>query len=171
MVKHGLEDLMGNTVAYLRLPHEGEALSGGLTFKATSTETAGHLTLAEHRMELGQGARFVHLHRDCDEAWWVLEGEVAYWLGDHTVLAPAGSFVFVPSGVAHCYWNPHPAPARVMMEWMPGGFEGFFREIRQVIEAGITDPAILGGVWEKYHAELQRNPDGSLITIDQLPLP
>ena len=42
-------------------------------------------------------------------------------------LAP-GSFVHVPGGVAHAFWNPADRPARFLITMAPAGFERFFEE-------------------------------------------
>lgn len=57
----------------------------------------------------------IHLHRSCDEAWYVLEGRLVVLVGEEEVLAPAGSCVFVPKGTKHTYWNPDPTPTRYLL--------------------------------------------------------
>src|SRR5206468_9569399 len=56
-----------------------------------------------------------HLHRRDDEAWYVLEGTLRIQVGKREVVAPAGSAVFVPRGMAHTYWNPGPGPVRYLL--------------------------------------------------------
>jgi quercetin dioxygenase-like cupin family protein len=78
---------------------EGEArwwLGGLATIKATSKETGGHYTLVEVLEPEGEAPLHVH-HRE-DEAFWVLEGEVTFQIGEETIEASAGSFVFGPQG-------------------------------------------------------------------------
>jgi mannose-6-phosphate isomerase-like protein (cupin superfamily) len=43
----------------------------------------------------------LHLHRNDDEAWYVLEGTLCARLGEDVVEAKAGSAVFVPRGTPH----------------------------------------------------------------------
>lgn len=57
----------------------------------------------------------LHLHRECDEAWYVLEGTLCVRRGDELVTAPAGSAVYVPRGTPHTYWNPNPEPTRYLL--------------------------------------------------------
>lgn len=61
----------------------------------------------------------LHVHYRDDEAWYVLEGALAFQLGDQHVEATAGSLVFAPQGVAHTYWNPRPEPARYLLIMTP----------------------------------------------------
>jgi len=60
-----------------------------------------------------------HVHYADDEAWYVLEGTLAFRLGDQEVLAPTGSAVFAPRGVPHTYWNPWPTAARYLLIMTP----------------------------------------------------
>ncbi len=60
-----------------------------------------------------------HVHYADDEAWYVLEGTMAFRLGDQEVLAPAGSAVLAPRGVPHTYWNPQPTAARYLLIMTP----------------------------------------------------
>jgi mannose-6-phosphate isomerase-like protein (cupin superfamily) len=60
-----------------------------------------------------------HVHYSDDEAWYVLEGTLAFQLGNQEVEASVGSAVFAPRGVPHTYWNPHPTPARYLLIMTP----------------------------------------------------
>ncbi len=61
----------------------------------------------------------LHAHYDDDEAWYVLEGALAFQLGEQVIEAPAGAAVFAPRGLPHTYWNPHPSPARYLIILTP----------------------------------------------------
>jgi hypothetical protein len=82
------------------------------------------LVLVEWR-DPGGGAdppRYVaplHIHHEDDEAWYVLEGTLAFRLGDEEVEAPAGAAVLAERGTAHTYWNPRPEPARYVLAMTP----------------------------------------------------
>jgi mannose-6-phosphate isomerase-like protein (cupin superfamily) len=57
----------------------------------------------------------LHLHRNDDEAWYVLEGALRFGLGDEEVEASAGGAVVAPRGTVHTFWNPRPEPARYVL--------------------------------------------------------
>src|SRR5215469_16919190 len=57
----------------------------------------------------------LHLHRNDDEAWYVLEGTLCVRVGNDVVEANAGSAVFVPRVTAHTYWNPGPRLVRYLL--------------------------------------------------------
>jgi mannose-6-phosphate isomerase-like protein (cupin superfamily) len=61
----------------------------------------------------------LHVHHADDEAWYVLEGRLAFTLGDETVEAAAGEAVCARRGVAHTYWNPAAEPARYLLLMTP----------------------------------------------------
>ena len=61
----------------------------------------------------------LHVHYGDDEAWYVLDGVLAFQLGDQQVAAPAGALVFVPHGVVHTYWNPRAEQARYLLIMTP----------------------------------------------------
>jgi quercetin dioxygenase-like cupin family protein len=71
---------------------EGEELwfAGGLlTHKATGDQTDGQLVVAEVVSPRGTGSP-LHLHEREDEAWYVLDGELTFWIGDRKLTASTG---------------------------------------------------------------------------------
>src|SRR5919199_2824076 len=96
---------------------------GGLaTIKATGEETGGLYSLVEVLEPEGEAPLHVH-HRE-DEAFWVLEGEVTFEIGEQTIKASPGSFVFGPKDVPHRYIV-ESGPARLLFLLSPAGFEEF----------------------------------------------
>jgi mannose-6-phosphate isomerase-like protein (cupin superfamily) len=61
----------------------------------------------------------LHLHRSDDEAWYVLDGRLAFRVGDEELEAGPGAAVYVSRGTAHAYWNPSPEPARYLILMPP----------------------------------------------------
>jgi quercetin dioxygenase-like cupin family protein len=81
---------------------EGEArwwMGGLATVKATGKETDGRYTLIEIFEPEGEGPLHVH-HRE-DEGFFIIEGELTFQIGDETIKASPGSFVFGPKNVPH----------------------------------------------------------------------
>ena len=64
-----------------------------------------------------------HVHADEDDAFYVLEGELTFLLGDEEVAAPAGTFVLVPPGVEHTFANRTSEPVRILNVHAPAGFD------------------------------------------------
>jgi mannose-6-phosphate isomerase-like protein (cupin superfamily) len=104
---------------------EGEARwwFGGLaTIKATGKETGGHYTLVEVLNAEGEGP--LHVHYREDEGFWILEGQLTFEVGEETIKAGPGSFVFGPKDVPHRY-TVDSGPARLLYILSPAGFEEF----------------------------------------------
>ncbi len=64
-----------------------------------------------------------HVHDDEDDAFYVLDGELTFLLGEREVPAPAGTFVLVPPGVRHGLRNDTDAPVRILNIHAPAGFD------------------------------------------------
>ena len=47
----------------------------------------------------------LHLHRNEDEAWIVLEGRLGVQLGEEDAVLTVGDAVLAPRGTPHTYWN------------------------------------------------------------------
>jgi mannose-6-phosphate isomerase-like protein (cupin superfamily) len=64
-----------------------------------------------------------HVHEDEDDAFYILDGELTFVLGDDEVAAPAGTFVLVPPGVEHGFHNDGDSPVRILNIHAPAGFD------------------------------------------------
>ena len=89
---------------YLLQPGEAELRWMGETstyFLATGAETAGAFTLVDERARRRMSVP-LHRHPDDVESFYVLEGEVMFFLGEKAgVRAGAGAFAHVPGGTLH----------------------------------------------------------------------
>jgi mannose-6-phosphate isomerase-like protein (cupin superfamily) len=92
----------------------------------------------------------LHLHRNDDEAWYVLEGRLCVRVGEDTVEAAAGSAVFVPRGTPHTYWNPGPGLVRYLLV-MTSNIYSLIQDIHAMRE---RSPEALRAVFEKHESEL-----------------
>jgi len=82
---------------------EGESvwsLGGRFTAKATAGIT-------EERFALVEAVAFqateppLHIHHREDEAWYILDGKMTFYVGDEVLEATAGCFAFAPRGNRH----------------------------------------------------------------------
>ncbi len=92
----------------------------------------------------------LHLHRNDDEAWYVLEGTLGLRLGKDVVEAQAGAAVMVPRGTAHTYWNAGPGRVRYLLV-MTSNVYSLIQDIHALKE---RTPAALAAVFEKHDSEL-----------------
>lgn len=110
-------------------PDAGEALwfNGGLgLLKATADLTDGRFAAMELRAPKGFASP-LHIHRDEDEFFIVVSGEVRIRHGDEVMEAVAGSIAYGPRGVPHAF-RVDSAEARLLLFFGPGGIERFFRQ-------------------------------------------
>jgi len=125
----GRMTLPGVTSGYALGPDDGEALwfNGGLgILKATAEQTAGRYTAYELRLPKGFAAP-LHLHKNEDEFFLVLSGEVRVQHGDEVTEGVAGSLAFTPRGIGHSF-HVDSDDARLLLFFGPAGVEAFFRE-------------------------------------------
>jgi quercetin dioxygenase-like cupin family protein len=111
-------------------PGEGEALwwIGMLaTIKATAEQTGGQYTLVEILAPEGFASP-LHVHHFEDEGFYILEGEMTFYVGDQTIKAQPGSFLFGPKEVPHAF-TVDSGPARLLFVLSPAGFEDLVREM------------------------------------------
>jgi len=110
-------------------PAEGEAWwwFGVLaTIKATKEQTGGQYTLVEILAPEGPGV--LHVHHAEDEGFYILEGELTFYVGEQTIKARPGSFLFGPKDVPHAF-SVDKGPARLLFILSPAGLEGVIREM------------------------------------------
>lgn len=69
-----------------------------------------------------------------DEAYYVLEGQVSFQLGEHVQQYGPGDFLYAPGGTLHAFKGASEQPARVLVLDAPATMEGFFRETAQAVK-------------------------------------
>ena len=84
----------------------------------------------------------LHVHRNEDEGFYVLGGELTLYLPGDSVTLRAGEFFLAPRGVPHTY-EVGADGARVLVSSVPSGFERF---VADVAALDAVDPATLTAV-------------------------
>jgi quercetin dioxygenase-like cupin family protein len=79
-------------------------------------------------------------HHAFAEAFYVLDGELTFQLGDERRTAAPGDAVFVRGGDVHTLANLADAPARYVLVITPAGFERYF-DLKAAEAAGVEPPA------------------------------
>jgi quercetin dioxygenase-like cupin family protein len=106
------------------LSDEGEARWWGpglAVIKAGAADTGGQMTIVEVTEPPGAEAP-LHVHHKEDEAFWVLDGDVTFQIGETTVAANAGDYAFGPRHLPHRY-TVGDKGCRMLFILVPGGFE------------------------------------------------
>ena len=73
-------------------------------FLATGEDTGGRYAFWEAIVPPGGGPP-PHVHSREEEGFYVLEGEVTFWVGDDRLVATAGTFANMPVGTPHAFKN------------------------------------------------------------------
>ena len=101
------------------LPHnEGEAfwLLGMLqTVKIGRADTGGAYGMLEIVVPPGLGSPW-HVHPEEDEWFYVLDGNLTFYVGDTRLDLTAGGFAFGPKNVPHTFIGAGPEPARAKIQ-------------------------------------------------------
>jgi quercetin dioxygenase-like cupin family protein len=103
-----------------------------------SEQSDGHVSVTESTMPAGAQGPPLHVH-DFDEAFYVLDGELSFQLGDELSTAGPGELAFAPRGVPHTLASRGSAPARFVIVCTPAGFEREFAR-RAAAHAGVDPP-------------------------------
>jgi mannose-6-phosphate isomerase-like protein (cupin superfamily) len=116
--------------------------------RASAQSTGGALSLFEELPPMVDTPR--HVHSLDDELFYVLEGEHVIEVGDveHEV-GPGGS-VFAPRGTPHAQRRVVPGEGRLLVLTVPGGFDGFFRDLAAAETAGELGPEAYAAASERY---------------------
>src|SRR5262245_59379472 len=94
----------------------------------STDDTGGGMTLVQQRSEPGAGIP-PHVNTREDETFQVLEGEVEFDIGDHSLTAVPGTVVYVPRNLPHSFRVVGTGPALIQIAMVPGGLERMIKEI------------------------------------------
>jgi quercetin dioxygenase-like cupin family protein len=146
----------------LTVVRPGEGATGdlgtiGVVFKLWGDDTSGALSIVEHPFPVGALVP-PHLHTREDECSIVTEGEIGFRSGDREVVLGPGGYITKPRGELHTMWNAGTTPARMIEIIHPAGFEGFFRDISDLLAAGPPEADDVAGIAARYGLEFGR-PD------------
>ena len=138
-------------------PQGGKAgmLGGmGVRFMVDAAETGGGFSLVEHPMPPHSLGAPLHRHSREDEYTFVIEGRVSALLGEETVHGEPGDLIFKPRDQWHTFWNAGDEPARILEIISPGGFEGYFEGMLDLLaHGGPPDPSAIGRLAAEYGLE------------------
>jgi quercetin dioxygenase-like cupin family protein len=139
------------------------SLGGRFTLKVGEEDAAGRFALVE-TLAFRATEPPLHIHHKEDEAWYILDGQMTFYVGDAVLEADEGSFVFAPSGIAHTF-TVDVEPTRVLVFASPAGFEQFAVELGDPATSdtppaglAVPGPDVLGPVAERYGIEIVGPP-------------
>ena len=131
-------------------PGAGEQLSvigDRQTIKLDGSHTNGAFALIEQNNEPGTSIP-KHFHTQEDEIFYVLEGEMEFTVSTETIVATAGTTVFLPKGIPHSF-KVGEKGARALVMLQPAGTEKLFRELNK-LPPGNPDFEVVKKACSKY---------------------
>lgn len=110
--------------------------------RSTGETTDNHFFLMESlEMPVGLASPY-HVHHDEDEAFYVLEGELAVVLDGQWLTAGPGTYVYGPRDIPHGFKVVGTTPARMLLLCAPAGFERFVRDLSVPLNAVPAPPDV-----------------------------
>jgi mannose-6-phosphate isomerase-like protein (cupin superfamily) len=137
--------------AFARGRDTGERLVFGeitILVRVSSDESGSAFTLFEEVPPLADTP--LHVHRDEDELFYILEGDHVIRVGEAEFSVGPGDVVFAPRGIPHSQRRVVPGEGRELVLTSPGGFEGFFRELASADANGTLGPEVYAAASERY---------------------
>lgn len=124
----------------------------GVTYRILlpASQSGGRLGIFESEDHPGFGPPR-HIHREEDETFTILTGEVEFLLNGASSLHGPGEVVFVPRGTEHTFRVRGASPARMLTVMTPGGFEGFFGEMARGQYRIPQDMPAIAGIAARYN--------------------
>lgn len=124
---------------------QGQCLSiAGGCYKVilSGEQTGGSHAVIEMLVPPGGGPG-PHAHKDFQEMFYVMEGEVEFKMEGGTYMARKGSLINIPlGGAVHCFKNKTNEVAHLLCTVVPAGLDRFFQEIGKPVPPGTFLPPV-----------------------------
>jgi mannose-6-phosphate isomerase-like protein (cupin superfamily) len=160
-VKKILRFKLDDDKAIFRAHGEGKTVRLGqnmITFLLSAEATEGKYSVTEFAAAPppAPGAP-LHIHKDANEAMYVLEGSFQVSIEDKEIPAAEGSFVLVRKGTLHTITNMGQRVGRLLIFLTPPGFERYWEEMSRLLEVtnGKPDQNQVLVLQEKYHMDMK----------------
>jgi quercetin dioxygenase-like cupin family protein len=121
----------------------------GVGFRLGGEHTGGQVAIVEHPFPPGALVP-PHVHTREDEFSIVTAGAIGFRSGPDEVVLEAGGYIVKPRGELHAMWNAGTTEARMIEVITPAGFERFFAELADMVEAGRPNPDDLAALSKRY---------------------
>lgn len=117
------------------------------------------LTLAPRPKDVRQEplALGPHRHNDIEETFLVQSGALRFLLGDTVFDLSVGDFVRVPPGTRHGLANAGDEPAKLLVSFVPGGFEELFLTHRTDQEPPLPPNGFIADATRDFASEFEES--------------
>lgn len=130
--------MVSPTQPFAAAPEQGTRLwilGQPLEIRIGSEQTGGAYAMTEATAEPGWSGAPPHIHHSEDEAVFVIEGELEFIVNGLEITASTGTVVHIPRGALHSFRNAKSTSSRLLTVYTPGGFERWFLEVGEPINA------------------------------------
>jgi len=103
-------------------------------YLATGEDTGGAYSLFEALVPPRDPGPPPHIHRNEDEALYILRGGFSIFLGGEEFRGKTGDYIFLPRGIRHTFRSDSDEPGRLLVIVNPSGFEKFFDAVGEPVE-------------------------------------
>ncbi|MEM9855073.1 MAG: cupin domain-containing protein [Pseudomonadota bacterium] len=128
--------------------------------KVSAADTGGQYTLMEDNLK-STFALGLHMHRYHAETFYILEGDIDFYVDGEWMTAKPGACLHVPPGVPHaCILAKGTEAGRMLMIYQPSGFDGYLAELATSADEDFSDAGKMAALNDKYDiVELGPVPD------------
>ncbi|MEM1276178.1 MAG: cupin domain-containing protein [Pseudomonadota bacterium] len=118
--------------------------------KVSAQDTGGQYTLMEDNLK-ANFALGLHMHRYHAETFYILGGEIHFYIDGDWMTATEGCCIHIPPGVPHsCKVAEGETEGRMLMIYQPSGFDQYLAEMAEMTDADFADEAKMAALNEKY---------------------
>ena len=117
--------------------------------KVASGDSGGAFAVMEDDLKTGF-ALGLHLHRQHADTFYILVGDVDFYLDGDWLTAPPGSTVHIPPGIEHAVVLPEGRTGKLLMIFQPAGFDQFLKELAAFSERELSDERRVSALSLKY---------------------
>jgi mannose-6-phosphate isomerase-like protein (cupin superfamily) len=123
-----------------------------ITVKLDGKQTDDAYSVFELSVPPNAGAG-LHIDKDWDEFWQVMEGTFAFTLNGKQIELHAGGFAYGPKGIPHSFKNAGETTGKLVMLTRPSGLEKFFRNIDEASLHGGPDKETFVNIMRSHHID------------------
>jgi mannose-6-phosphate isomerase-like protein (cupin superfamily) len=127
-------------------------VGNNITVKVGGEETDNAYCVFELSVPPNEGAG-LHIDKDWDEWWYVIEGTFAFILNGAQKELSAGEFAYGPKGIPHSFRNAGRTTGKIVLVTIPSGLEKFFRAAHQASLNGRPDKETFVSIMRAHHIE------------------
>jgi quercetin dioxygenase-like cupin family protein len=106
--------------------------------KVSAADTGGAYTLMEDNLkpEFSLG---LHLHRQHAETFYILEGNVDFYIDGDWMTATPATTIHIPPTIPHAVVLPGGQTGKMLMIFQPSGFDQYLAELARLSERDLAD--------------------------------